>query len=325
MELLDHARHALADRYTNPREVGRGGMAVVFLAHDSKHGRDVAIKVLRPEIAALLGAERFLHEIQIEARLQHPHIVPLFDSGEVEGLPFYVMPFVDGESLRERLDRERQLSLPDALEITRQVAEALAYAHGQGVVHRDIKPANILLSGGHALVTDFGIARAVSAAAGDRMTDSGIAVGTPHYMSPEQADGSSALDGRSDIYSLGCVVYEMLAGEPPFTGATGQAIIARQMHEPPRSLRVIRSVVPEHVEQAIERALAKVPADRFASTTEFALALSRPSAPARLPRRKRRRAWAGVGRSGGACHHPLGGPGYRPRTVPLCAGVVLRD
>jgi serine/threonine-protein kinase len=254
-------------------------MAVVFRARDAKHGRDVAIKVLRPEIAPSLGTERFLREIQLEARLQHPHILPLHDSGEAAGLLYYVMPFVRGESLRERLRRDKQLPLDEAYAIAGEVAEALAHAHGQGIVHRDIKPENILLSGGHAVVADFGIARAVSVAGSEQVTDSGIVIGTPQYMSPEQASGRDAIDGRSDLYSLGCVVYEMLVGEPPFTGPTGQAIVSKQMLERPPSLRVVRDAVPDAVEKAVMRALAKAPADRFAATTEFAQALREPELP----------------------------------------------
>ncbi|HEU5218330.1 MAG TPA: serine/threonine-protein kinase, partial [Gemmatimonadales bacterium] len=208
----------LADRYTIERELGRGGMATVYLARDLKHNRPVAIKVLRPELAAVLGRDRFLREIAITAGLQHPHILALLDSGEAEGSLYYVMPFVAGESLRDRLERERQLPLDDALRITREVADALDYAHRQGLIHRDIKPENILLSDRHAMVADFGIARAVEQAGGDKLTETGLAVGTPDYMSPEQAAGSADLDGRTDQYSLGCVLYEMLAGHPPFLG-----------------------------------------------------------------------------------------------------------
>jgi serine/threonine protein kinase/tetratricopeptide (TPR) repeat protein len=291
-ELLDHTRAALAGHYDVLREIGSGGMAVVYLAHDTKHNRDVAIKVLRPEVATHLGGDRFLREIQIEARLQHPNILPLHDSGDAGGLPYYVMPYVEGESLRDRLVRERQLSLPDALGIASEVADALDYAHSQGVIHRDIKPENILLSQGHALVADFGIARAVSVAGPVSTTSSGIVVGTPTYMSPEQGDQTGAVDGRSDLYSLGCVVYEMLAGEPPFTGATAYAIMARQLGERPRSLRVVRHQVPPHVELAVERALEKVPADRFDTTREFVRALTAP-AP-RIQRRTRRRLIGGA-------------------------------
>ena len=265
---------ALRDRYAIERELGRGGMATVYLAEDLRHHRQVAIKVLRPELAATLGPERFLREIQIAARLRHPHIVPLFDSGEADGLLYYVMPYVEGESLRDRLRRERQLPVNEALGIAREVADALAHAHERQLIHRDIKPENILLEGGHALVADFGIARAVgSAATKDLTTATGLALGTPAYMSPEQALGDTAVDARSDVYALGCVLYEMLAGEPPYTGPTPQAIMARRLSEPVRSLRIVREAVPEQLERAVMRALARVPADRFPSVTAFRDAL----------------------------------------------------
>ncbi|MGI9076847.1 MAG: protein kinase domain-containing protein [Gemmatimonadaceae bacterium] len=270
----------LADRYVVEREVGRGGMAWVFLAQDLKHHRPVAIKVLRAELGAAIGTDRFLREIEIAAKLTHPHILPLYDSGEAAGFLYYVMPFVEGESLRDRLDREGQLPLDDALKITGQVADALSYAHSCGVVHRDVKPENILLKSGHAVVADFGIARAVSAAAGDRLTETGLVVGTPSYMSPEQVAGEANIDGRSDIYSLGCVIYEMLAGEPPFTGANAQAIFARRMTDPVPSLRTVREQIPEHVQRAIEKALARSPADRFTTAGHFTGALSDASATA---------------------------------------------
>ncbi len=273
-ELQDRLRAALAGRYTIERELGHGGMALVFLAQDLKHHRPVAIKVLRPELAAALGAERFLREIETAARLNHPHILPLHDSGEADGFLYYVMPYVEGESLRDRLTREQQLPLEDALQIAREVASALSYAHSHDVVHRDIKPENILLEGGEAVVADFGIARAITAAGGDKLTETGLTVGTPSYMSPEQAAGERHLDGRSDIYSLGCVLYEMLAGEPPFTGPTAQAILARRLTNPVPPLRTVRETVPVHVEQAIARALAKVPADRFPTAAQFADTLS---------------------------------------------------
>src|ERR1700680_804268 len=221
---------ALADRYRIERELGAGGMATVYLAQDLKHHRPVAIKVLH----AALGPERFLREIEISARLHHPHIVPLYDSGEADGPPYYVMPQVEGESLRDRLKREKQLPLDDALLIAREVADALSYAHSRGVIHRDIKPENILLESGHAVVTDFGIARAITAAGGEQLTGTGMAIGTPTYMSPEQAAGGEELDGRSDLYSLSCVLYEMLAGQPPFTGPTAQSIVNQHLTaEPP--------------------------------------------------------------------------------------------
>ncbi len=268
---------ALSGRYHIERELGQGGMATVYLAEDLRHRRKVALKVLRPELAAVIGAERFLHEITTTANLQHPHILGLHDSGQVDGTVFYVMPFVQGESLRERLTREKQLPVDDALRIAREVASALDYAHRQGVIHRDIKPENILLHDGSALVADFGIALAASRTGSSRMTETGMSLGTPHYMSPEQAMGDRDLGPRSDVYALGCVCYEMLCGEPPFTGPTPQAIVARVMTEPPRSLRSQRHTVPEHVEAAILQALEKLPADRFASAAAFADALGQPS------------------------------------------------
>ena len=276
MTTLGEIAGALEGRYTVERELGHGGMAIVYLAHDVKHDRRVAIKVLRPELAAALGAERFLREITIAAQLHHPHILPLYDSGEAGGFLFYVMPYVEGESLRDRLERETQLPLVDALQITREVADALSYAHNQDVVHRDIKPENILLESGHAIVADFGIARAITAAGGETLTGTGIAVGTPSYMSPEQASGDHRLDGRSDLYSLGCVTYEMLAGTPPYVGPTPQAILARRLTDPIPPLKTVRETVPESIERAIARALAKVPADRFATVMQFAEALEKP-------------------------------------------------
>ncbi len=285
LDELDRLRTALADRYRVEREIGRGGMAVVCAAEDLKHRRRVAVKVLRPEVALSIGPARFLREIEIAARLSHPHILPLYDSGEATmpgaGSPFlyYVMPFVEGESLRDRLEREVQLPVDDALRIGRAVADALAFAHERGFVHRDIKPENILLQAGHPMVADFGIASAVHAAVGGRLTDPGFAVGTPTYMSPEQSVGE-AVDARSDIYSLACVLYEMLAGAPPYTGATAQAIHARKAVESAPRLRVVRAAVPPHVEEAIRRALAFVPADRFATVQAFSAALAAPSGPA---------------------------------------------
>ncbi|MEO5799556.1 MAG: protein kinase [Gemmatimonadales bacterium] len=270
---LDTLTAALADRYRIERELGAGGMATVYLAHDIKHERQVAIKVLRPDLAAALGADRFLAEVKITARLDHPHILTLIDSGEVAGTLFYVMPYVRGESLRAKLDREHQLGLDDALGIARQVASALDYSHRQGVVHRDIKPENILLQEGNAILTDFGIALAVSEAGGERLTGTGLSLGTPSYMSPEQAAGDRHVDARSDIYALGAVTYEMLAGEPPVTGATVQAMIAKLMTERPTSLRVLRDSVSPSVDAAVMRALAKAPIDRFATAREFSEAL----------------------------------------------------
>jgi serine/threonine protein kinase/tetratricopeptide (TPR) repeat protein len=273
VDLLDRLRTALAHHYAVQREIGRGGMAIVFLAQDLRHNRDVAIKVLKPEFAMAVSAERFLREIKIEAQLKHPYILPLFDSGEADGILYYVTPYVAGGSLRARLNLETQLPLDEALRITGEVAEALSHAHAHDIVHRDVKPGNILLDQSHTLLADFGIARAVTELAGERLSESGIVVGTPEYMSPEQCTQHGQVDARSDVYALGCVLYEMLAGEPPFTGPTAQAIVARHLHESPRSLRVVRATVPEHVEEAIGVALAKVPADRFTTATQFAGAL----------------------------------------------------
>ncbi len=281
-DLVARLQAALAGRYTIERELGYGGMAKVYLAHDLKHGRLVALKVLRPEIAAAVGAERFLREIKLAAALEHPHILPLHDSGDVHGFPYYVMPYVVGESLRKLLEREGQLPLTDALRITREVAEALDYAHRHGVVHRDIKPENILLADGQAVVADFGIARAVATAGAAKLTETGLVLGTPAYMSPEQGTGETHIDGRSDVYSLGCVLYEMLTGEPPYTGPTARAIMAKRLSEPIPHLRTVREV-PELVERAVTRALAKAPADRWASGAEFAAALSA-TAPRRFSR-----------------------------------------
>ncbi|QJR37912.1 protein kinase domain-containing protein [Gemmatimonas groenlandica] len=268
---------AIAERYVVERELGRGGMATVYLAHDLKHERDVAIKVLHPDLGAALGAERFLSEIKTTAKLQHPHILPLLDSGAADGLLYYVMPFVRGETLRALLEREKQLPIPDALRIAREVASALEHAHKQGIIHRDIKPENILLQDGAAVVADFGIALAVQHAGGARMTQTGLSLGTPQYMSPEQAMGERAIDARTDVFALGAVTYEMLTGEPPFTGATTQAIVARVLTERPASLRTVRDTVPVVVEQGVMQALAKLPADRFSSAGAFALALSLPN------------------------------------------------
>jgi len=270
---LGRIKTALARRYAVERELGSGGMATVYLAEDLKHRRQVAIKVLRPDLAAALGPERFLREIEIAARLDHPHILPLYDSGDADGFLYYVMPFVEGESLRDRLAREKQLPMDDALQIAREVADALSYAHKRDVVHRDIKPENILLAGDHARVADFGIARAITEAGGGRLTETGLAIGTPTYMSPEQAAGSRDLDGRSDLYSLGCVLYEMLAGEPPFTGATVESVVHQHLTAEPPPVTTLRPAVPPQVVAALARVLAKTPADRFSPAAQFAEAL----------------------------------------------------
>ena len=267
---------ALADRYRIERELGAGGMATVYLAHDLRHERDVAIKVLHPDLGAALGGERFLSEIRTTARLQHPHILPLLDSGEAEGLLYYVMPVVSGETLRALLDRAHQLPLADAVRIAREVASALDYAHRQGVIHRDIKPENILLHEGSALVADFGIALAVQSAGGQRMTQTGLSLGTPQYMSPEQAMGERSIDGRADVYALGAMTYEMLVGDAPFTGTTVQAIVAKVLSAAPERPTLVRQTIPSHVEAAVLTALAKLPADRFATAGEFSTALGNP-------------------------------------------------
>jgi eukaryotic-like serine/threonine-protein kinase len=298
-DLPPGTRDALADRYVIERELGQGGMATVYLAHDLRHDREVALKVLRPELAVALGPERFLREITTTAGLRHPNILPLYDSGAAHlshpdleprkggrspDLLYYVMPYVEGESLRDRLDRDKQLPVEDALRIAHEIADALSYAHGRGVIHRDIKPENILLERGHAVVADFGIARAVSNSGAERLTQTGLAVGTPAYMSPEQSAGESEVDARTDIYALGCVLYEMLAGEPPYTGVSAQAVMAKRFVDPVPGVRRLRPTVPPAVEQALQKALARVPADRFASCGEFVMALSRPAeSPPKTP------------------------------------------
>ena len=287
MHATEQLNTALAGRYRIGRELGAGGMATVYLAHDIRHDRAVAIKVLHPDLGAALGGERFLTEIRTTARLQHPHILPLLDSGSADGLLFYVMPLVTGETLRARLERETQLPVDDSLLIAREVADALAYAHSLGVIHRDIKPENILLQNGHAVVADFGIALAVQSAGGERMTQTGLSLGTPQYMSPEQATGERIIDARSDIYALGAVVYEMLVGEPPFTGPSVQAIVARVMTDEPRSFTTQRKAIPVAVEDAVMRALEKLPADRFRTAAEFGAALDSRTAPARSAVRAR--------------------------------------
>jgi TolB-like protein len=304
VDVSDTLRLALADRYTIERELGQGGMATVYLAEDLKHHRPVALKVLKAELSAVLGPERFLREIELSARLTHPHVLPLHDSGTANGILYYVMPYVEGESLRDRLNREKQLPLDDALQIAREVADGLSYAHAHGVVHRDIKPENILLESGHAVVADFGIARAITAAGGARLTETGLALGTPAYMSPEQAAGSKDLDGRSDLYALGCVLYEMLAGEPPFTGATADSVVRQHLAAEPPTVTSIRPAVPAAVAAALQRALAKTPADRFNPVALFAEALGArasagvptpPASPAAARRSWRRTAVFGIG------------------------------
>ena len=274
MSAADRLAAALSGRYRIERELGEGGMATVYLAEDLKHDRKVAIKVLKPELAAVLGADRFLAEIKTTASLQHPNILPLFDSGTADGLLYYVMPFVEGESLRDRLNREKQLPVREAVDLTSEVADALEYAHEHGVVHRDIKPENILLHGGRPMVADFGIALAVSAAAGGRMTETGLSLGTPHYMSPEQATAEPDITGRSDIYSLASVLYEMLTGDPPHTGSSAQQIIMKIVTEEPAPVTKLRRSVPPNVAAALTKALAKLPADRFDSAKAFADALA---------------------------------------------------
>lgn len=289
---LEH--RTLGDRYLIERELGRGGMAAVYLARDLRHDRQVAVKVLQADLAAMIGPERFLREIRTIAGLRHPNIVPLYDSGETEGLLYYVMPCVTEKSLRHRLEQEHQLPLDEAIRITREVGEALDFAHGQGIVHRDVKPENIMFEGGHAVLCDFGIARAIGRAGGDRLTGTGLAIGTPSYMSPEQALGEP-VDARSDIYALGCVLYEMLAGAPPHAAPNPQAVLARRLTEVPRSLRADRQNIPLGVDAAVSRALARVPADRFRTAAEFVTALAAaepgpaaaaapPASSARLPR-----------------------------------------
>ena len=298
-DLVDRLKTALASRYAIERELGRGGMAVVFLAHDQKLDRGVAIKVLRPELAASLGAGRFLREIEIAAKLIHPNILALYDCGEADGLLYYVMPYVEGETLRDRLTREKQLPIDDALKITREVADALGHAHSLGIVHRDIKPGNIMFTAGHAVVSDFGIARAVSEAGVDSLTQTGLAVGTPAYMSPEQATGSADIDSRSDLYSLGCVLYEMLSGESPYTATTSQSLIAKKLNEPTPRVSVVRDTVRPATESALLKAMAKTPADRFGTAQELAAALDedpRVNVPSRVhgSQRKGPAIWIGA-------------------------------
>src|SRR6476619_3066365 len=273
MDAITQLKESLADRYEIEREIGAGGMATVYLARDIRHDRHVALKLLNPELGAVLGVERFLAEIKVTANLQHPNLLPLFDSGAAEGLLFYVMPFVEGESLRARLEREKQLPIDEAIRISIAIANALDYAHSHGVIHRDLKPENILLQAGQPVIADFGIALAVSKAGGNRITQTGLSLGTPQYMSPEQATGDRVIDGRSDIYSLGAVTYEMLTGDAPHTGSTSQAIIARMLTEKPRPMRTSRPAIPEHVELAVQHALEKLPADRFPTARDFSEAI----------------------------------------------------
>jgi serine/threonine-protein kinase len=287
----DSLRDSLHDRYAVERELGRGGMATVYLAHDLKHDRKVAVKVLRPELAAVLGAERFLAEIRVTANLQHPNLLPLFDSGEAGRFLYYVMPYVEGETLRARLQRERQLPVDETVRLVTLLGNALAYAHAHGVIHRDLKPENILLQSGQPVIADFGIALAVAQAGGPRVTETGLSLGTPHYMSPEQAAAEREIDARSDQYALAAVTYEMLSGEPPHTGPTAQAVIARLMTEQVRSLRATRPGVPVEVDRAVARALAKSPADRFGSVAEFVAALTGPADPAQGRSRRRLSRW----------------------------------
>jgi serine/threonine-protein kinase len=295
----ERLRRAIGERYRIERELGRGGTGIVFLASDLRQGRPVAIKLLRPDLGSLIGPERFLREIDISGKLNHPHILPIFDAGNADGLPYYVMPFIEGESLRDRLRQEEQLSVTEAIQIAKEVADGLAYAHGQGVIHRDIKPENILFSQGHAVLADFGIARIT--AAGPKLTETGMAIGTVDYMSPEQATGSTQIDGRSDLYSLACVLYEMLAGAPPFVAPTAQAVLARHLVDPVPPIRTVRPTVPVLVEAAILCALAKSKADRFTSVQQFVEALegrrASPSQP--YPAAQRSARWKPFAIAGG--------------------------
>ena len=324
---------ALESTYRIERPLGAGGMATVYLATDLKHDREVALKVLRPELGAVLGAERFLAEIKITARLDHPHILTLIDSGEAGGFLYYVLPVVRGESLRQKLNREKQLGVEEALHITKHVASALDYAHKHGVVHRDIKPENILLFEGEAMLTDFGIALAVQEAGGGRLTETGLSLGTPQYMSPEQATGDRQLDARSDTYSLGAVLYEMLAGEPPVTGPSAQAMIAKLMTERPVHLRVVRPSVPENIDVAVAKALDKTPADRFGSAGEFMRALELPPATTTTPMvsaspATKRRSWLMGGAALVAALAGIAafmGRGHAKAKAPAATGYLLRD
>jgi eukaryotic-like serine/threonine-protein kinase len=315
-EQLERLRTALASRYRIVREVGRGGMAAVYLAEDLKHDRQVAVKVLRPEVAAALGPQRFLREIQIAALLAHPHILPLHDSGEADGLVFYVMPYVEGQTLRDRLVHQRQLSIAEAVRIVQEVADGLAYAHGVGVVHRDIKPENILFMGGHAVLADFGVATAIGVAQSARLTETGLAVGTPVYMSPEQALGQDDIDGRSDTYSLGCVLYEMLTGDAPFGGSSPQAVVAKKLSEAVPPLSSLRETVPPALEEAVRRALAKMPEDRFDTPGDFASAAAAAAAQASDTKT--------AGSAGGGHRRAVRADRWPrvPRALPLTVGIL---
>ncbi len=315
--MTDTLAAALGSSYRVEHELGQGGMATVYLAQDLKHDRKVAVKVLRPELAAVIGAARFLREIKTIATLQHPHILGLIDSGEVDGTAYYVMPYVEGESLRDRLRREKQLPIPDAVQIATEVAGALDYAHRHGVIHRDIKPENILLHDGAALVADFGIALAASKGGGARMTETGMSLGTPHYMAPEQAMGDRDITARADVYALGATTYEMLVGDPPFTGSTAQAIVAKVMTERPRPIYPQRDTVPPAVEQAVLTALEKLPADRFATAAQFADALHPGAATAASARRT-----GAPLRGAGATSAPLGARLRDPMVLALGAVAI---
>ena len=310
---FDRLRTAIAARYEIERELGHGAMATVYLARDLKHDRQVAVKVMRDDVSFAMGAERFKREIELVTHLSHPHILPIYDSGAADGELFYVMPYIEGESLRARLNRERQLSIDDALRITCEVASALDHSHRHGIIHRDIKPENILLEDGQALVADFGIARAASALGKEKLTSTGVSLGTPTYMSPEQGMADPGVDGRSDIYSLGCVLYEMLAGQPPFTGRTTQALIARHSMDEVPSLSIVRNSIPEEVEDAVLRSLEKVPADRFATAGDFAAALKACQQTGTGSVRR-------TGRRTGARKHR---PQKRGMLVPLLAGLAI--
>jgi serine/threonine-protein kinase len=280
---VDRLSESLADRYKLEREIARGGMATVYLALDQKHQRNVALKVILPDIALSISGQRFLREIEITAHLAHPNVLPLLDSGEAGGFLYHVTPYMEGETLADRLKRERQLPIADAVRIAREVADALDYAHTEGIVHRDVKPENIILSKGHALIGDFGVARAIDVGGGERLTQTGIILGSPAYMSPEQASGERNLDGRSDIYALGCVVYEMLCGEPPLIGRTSMSTIARRLKQTPDSLRVVRDSITPGMDETVLKALSRLPADRFARAQEFGHALAVTISGAAMP------------------------------------------